>query len=58
MHLAVGSGNCSGSFHLGSMFWTLSMCDVNGGMGGVTSSRGRLLPSVQMSALRERGVKS
>lgn len=35
------------------------MCDVNvreGGMreGGVTSSRGRLLLSVQMSALRER----
>lgn len=30
------------------------MCDVNGGKGGVTSSGGRLLPSVQMSALRER----
>lgn len=57
MHLAVGSGSCSGSFHLGSMFWTLSMCDVNGGMGGSPPAEGGCFPLCRCQHW-ERGVKS
>lgn len=32
------------SFHLGSMFWTLSMCDVNRKVGGAKGRRGHLQP--------------
>lgn len=57
MHLAVGSGSCSGSFHLGSMFWTLSTCDVNGGMGGSPPAEGGCFPLCRCQHW-ERGVKS